>query len=98
MVFSEFVEIWLKDYGAVYKTESSLIRDRQVIRDHDLRHTFASNLATLGVPVIKIKELLGHTDLKTTMRCMHLAPDALAGTTEILVGEPCSRNTLRLVR
>jgi integrase len=69
-----------------------------VITFHDLRHTFTSNLATLGVPVIKIKELLGHTDLKTTMRYMHLARDALAGTTEILVGEPCSRNTLRLVR
>ena len=40
---------------------------------HKLRHTFCSHLALRGVPVMTIKELAGHADLKTTMRYMHLA-------------------------
>jgi integrase len=52
---------------------------------HDLRHSCASHLAMAGVPVIKIKELLGHSDLKTTMRYMHLAPGGLDGVTDVLL-------------
>jgi integrase len=55
------------------------------IRFHDLRHSFASHLAMAGVPVIKIKALLGHSDLKTTMRYMHLAPGGLDGVTDVLM-------------
>ncbi len=51
---------------------------------HDLRHTFASHLAMLGVSVFIIQKLLGHTDIKTTMRYMHLAPDHLKGVTDVL--------------
>jgi len=68
-----------------------------VITFHDLRHSFASNLASLGVPVMKIKELLGHSDLKTTLRYMHLAPDQLAGTTDILISKPIRKKFLQLV-
>lgn len=41
---------------------------------HDLRHTFASHLATAGVPIPVIKELLGHADISTTMIYAHLSP------------------------
>ena len=41
---------------------------------HVFRHTFASNLAQNGVSVMLIKELLGHADLKTTLRYAHLIP------------------------
>lgn len=41
---------------------------------HTLRHTFASRLAMGGVDVYTIKELMGHSDIKMTMRYMHLAP------------------------
>ena len=50
---------------------------------HQLRHGDALKLATLGVPVIKIEELPGHTDLTTTKRYMHLAAAGQAVTTEI---------------
>lgn len=39
---------------------------------HTLRHTFASQLAQRGVSVIIIQSLLGHSDIKTTMRYSHL--------------------------
>jgi integrase len=39
---------------------------------HTLRHTFASHLAQNGVSIVIIKELLGHADIKTTMRYSHL--------------------------
>ena len=55
------------------------------IRFHDLRHTFGSHLAMLGIPIIKIKELMGHSDIKVTMRYMHLAPNELQGCTDVLL-------------
>ena len=39
---------------------------------HDLRHTFASHLAMDGVPIPAIKELLGHSDIRTTMIYLHI--------------------------
>jgi integrase len=41
---------------------------------HTLRHTFASWLAINGTPIFTIKELLGHKDIKMTMRYSHLLP------------------------
>lgn len=42
-------------------------------RFHDLRHTFASNLAMKGVDLLTIKELLGHSTIKMTEKYSHLA-------------------------
>jgi integrase len=41
-------------------------------RFHDLRHTCASYLAKENVPAIRIKEILGHSSLKSTERYVHL--------------------------
>jgi integrase len=56
-----------------------------VITFHDLRHSFASHLAMSGISVFDIQKLLGHSDIKTTMRYMHLAPDHLKGVTDVLI-------------
>jgi integrase len=47
-----------------------------VVRFHDLRHTFATQLAARGEPLRLIQELLGHADLKTTQIYAHYAPSA----------------------
>lgn len=41
------------------------------VRLHDLRHTFASHLASQGVPLQRIGKLLGHTQIATTQRYAH---------------------------
>jgi len=44
---------------------------REKIHFHTLRHSFASNLAIKGVPLIVIKELLGHSSIVTTQIYSH---------------------------
>jgi site-specific recombinase XerD len=57
------------------------------IRDfhwHDLRHTFASRLAMVGVDIRTIQELMGHKNITTTMRYAHLTPAHLQSAVERL--------------
>jgi integrase len=42
---------------------------------HTLRHTFASHLIMNGVNLTQVQELMNHSDIQTTMKYAHLAPD-----------------------
>ena len=42
-------------------------------RFHDLRHTFASHFIMRGGDLKSLQEILGHADIKTTRRYMHLS-------------------------
>ena len=54
---------------------------------HVLRHTFASHLAMRGVALKVIQELLGHSDMKMTMRYAHLTPQVRHAAIELLDGD-----------
>jgi integrase len=45
------------------------------VRLYDLRHSYASTLAKGGAPVYEIQALLGHKNISTSMRYIHLAND-----------------------
>jgi integrase len=65
---------------------------------HDLRHTFASRLVMAGKPIRAVAELMGHSEITTTMRYAHLAPQYLADAVECLVESPDESITSGITR
>jgi integrase len=64
-------------------------------RLHDLRHTYASVLASAGLSLPIIGALLGHTTPSTTARYAHLLDDPLRRATEqasaVITGKPSAK-------
>ena len=59
---------------------------------HDLRHTAASWMVQRKVPIRVVQQILGHSDIRLTMRYAHVGDDSLTQAVEIigtaLVGTP----------
>ena len=68
------------------------------IRFHDLRHTATTLLISSGVDIRTVKEICGHSDIKTTMNYIHLIPGNLEKVSQIfsvLPDEPATAKVLQ---
>jgi integrase len=66
------------------------------LRFHDLRHTFASRLIMNGVDVRTVQQLLGHKDIRMTMRYSHLSDGHLKDAVRRLeVGTDLAQKSLQ---
>ncbi len=75
-----------KPWGDIKRSFNTACR-RAGIRDfhfHDTRHTFASHLIMSGIDLTTVKELLGHKDIKMTLRYAHLAPSHKVKAVDVL--------------
>lgn len=59
---------------AVSKSQIQLPRGQM---SHVLRHSFASHFVMKGGNIVVLKDILGHSEITTTMRYAHLAPNHL---------------------
>ena len=86
-----------KDFGKLFDVDYSWLNtiwqkarkdlgyaDKKFYTLHLCRHTCASRLVQRGVPILLVKDWLGHEDIENTMIYAHLAPKALHSVVNVL--------------
>jgi site-specific recombinase XerD len=75
-----------KKMGDCSSSWDTLMKKAEIenFRWHDMRHDFASHLVMNGVDLNTVRELMGHADLKMTLRYAHLAPEMKMRAVETL--------------
>jgi len=72
--------------GAVWHLVKRYLEQARIKKDrlspHTLRHTFATTLLKQGTDLVTIQRLMGHRNLATTERYLHVADEELRGAVE----------------
>ena len=84
----------LKPYYDIKRSWNTALRKSHILdfRFHDLRHTFASWLVMKGIDLTTVKELLGHKDVKMTLRYSHLAASHINNAVKALDNKDFQKN------
>ena len=75
---------------------AAALRDAGIahIRFHDIRHTFGTRAVDGGAPLSAVKEVMGHADIRTTMRYVHATDEgkrkAVEAVAEVKASAPAS--------
>ncbi len=84
-------EVMLETIGTIYTAAGVTVPASETgatLPWHSLRHTFGTELAARGVPLPVIKELMGHADIKTTMRYVTVTGSQLDAAIALTFGQP----------
>lgn len=65
---------------AVFKQALARTKIKKNVTLHSLRHAYATHLLETGIDLRRIQELLGHSDIKTTMIYTHVSRRSLLDT------------------
>lgn len=71
---SAMTEAGMRKIFRVHRARSGATR----VRPHRLRHTYGTELATAGIDLLALRELMGHANPETTAAYVHLSPETLA--------------------
>lgn len=75
-----------KPYVDIKKSFSSILEKAEIekFRFHDLRHTVATRMVENGVDLVVVQEIMGHSNIQTTMRYAHPVPERKKQAIEFL--------------
>jgi len=73
-------------YGDIKKSFLTALKKAKIedFHFHDLRHTFGSYLVMQGVNLKTVQQIMGHKDIRMTMRYAHLSPEYVQKAVETL--------------
>ena len=83
-------------YSAIFIRKAIQRAGLSDCRIHTLRHTHTSRLVQNGMSVYEVKESLGHTDIKTTLRYAHLEQRQVSSKARDVINR-LNKNSERLV-